>query len=695
VSGDGTPARRPLRRSTPLRYLRGVGPRRAENLAAAGFHVVEDLLFHLPLRYEDRRRVAAVAAVDAPGQWTVRGTLSELRAVRTRRRGFVIVRGSLGGGGRSLAVSWFNQPFLLQRFADGEEVTLHGSVRESGIGQLEMVNPAAAHGAGATGIVPVYSRLAGLGPAGVARLLAQAVEALAADPPVEPLPAPFLRRYGLPPLAAALETLHRPAADADPAALSRRESTAHLRLAYGELLELQVALAELRRVEVRAVKAHRYRVDDEVRAVARGLLPFRLTAAQRRVVREIVDDLRGEHPMLRLLQGDVGSGKTIVAALALLIAAESGLQAAYMAPTELLAEQQFAILSRLLGERHTVGLLTSSNRAPGLRAALARGEPGIVVGTHALIQGDVRFAKLALAVIDEQHRFGVEQRRLLQAKGARPDVLVMTATPIPRSLALTLYGDLEVSILDELPPGRVPVATEVVAAAARRRVYRELAAALNAGAQAYVIFPLIEESEEIAAASLAEQGGRVRELLASHRSAILHGRLPAAEREELLRRFAAGEIRVLVATTVVEVGIDVPAATWMVIESAERFGLAQLHQLRGRVGRGAAPSRCVAVHGRTTEEARRRLATFASVSDGFALAEADLAQRGPGDLLGKRQAGLPSLRLADLVAHRAWLERARSDAREVLARAAEPEFASFLDAVRARLPDRDLALAGG
>jgi ATP-dependent DNA helicase RecG len=695
VSGDGTPSRRPLRRSTPLRYLRGVGPRRAESLAAAGLETVEDLLYHLPLRYEDRRRVVTVAEVDAPGQWTVRGTLAELRAVRTRRRGFVIVRGRLVGAGRALAVAWFNQPYLLQRLTDGAEVTLHGAVRASGIGQLELVNPAVASAEGARGILPVYPRLAGLGPAAVGRLLAQVAEVLETDPPPDPLPASLLRRYALPPLAAALATLHRPEEEADPAALTRRESPAHARLAYGELLELQVALAELRRAEVRVVKLHRYRIDDDVRAVARRLLPFRLTGAQKRVVREIVDDLRAERPMLRLLQGDVGSGKTIVAALALLIAVESGLQAAYMAPTELLAEQQFGVLARLLGDRHAVGLLTSSNRGPQLRAALARGEPAIAVGTHALIQGDVRFARLALAVIDEQHRFGVEQRRLLQAKGARPDVLVMTATPIPRSLALTLYGDLEVSLLDELPPGRTPIVTEVVSAAERRRVYRELDAALAGGAQAYVVLPLIEESEEIAAASLAEHGRRVREHLGAHRSAILHGRLPAAEREELLRRFAAGEIRVLVATTVVEVGLDVPAATWMVIESAERFGLAQLHQLRGRVGRGAAPSRCVAIHGRTSEEAERRLATFAAIGDGFALAEADLAQRGPGDLLGKRQAGLPSLRLADLVAHLGWLERARSDAREILARAAEPEFAAFVAWVRDRLPDRDRALAGG
>jgi ATP-dependent DNA helicase RecG len=684
-----------LRRSTPLQFLRGVGPRRAAALRAAGFATVEDLWFHLPIRYEDRRRLVSPRAVDAPGTWTVEGTLTELRLVRTRRRGFLIVRGRLVGDGAAVAVSWFNQPYLMQRLRDGDTVALHGSAREIGIGQFELVNPTPMRAGEAGGVMPVYGRLAGLGPAAVARLVEQTLPALADDAPAEVLPASLLRRYALPDLATALHDLHRPGPGSDPAALSGRDTPAHLRLAYGELLDLQLALAELRRRETRTPKEHAYRIDDEVRAVARAALPFRLTGAQKRVLREIVDDLRSPFPMLRLLQGDVGSGKTIVAALAMLIAAESGLQAAFMAPTELLAEQQHASLSRLLGARHPVGLLTSSSRDPALLGALERGDARLVVGTHALIQGSVRFRRLALAVIDEQHRFGVEQRRLLQAKGGRPDVLVMTATPIPRSLALTLYGDLEVSTLDELPPGRTPIRTEVVAAGERRRVYRDLRDELARGAQAYVVFPLIEESEEVSAASLTELGSKVRGYLGEFTSAVLHGRLPSAEREDLLRRFAAGEIRLLVATTIIEVGIDVPSASVMVIESAERFGLAQLHQLRGRVGRGAAASRCVAICGRVSAEAERRLAAFAATTDGFALAEADLAQRGPGDLLGKRQAGLPSLRLADLVAHREWLERARGDARELLARVDDPDVAPLLARVRQRVPSREEALAGG
>jgi ATP-dependent DNA helicase RecG len=373
--------------------------------------------------------------------------------------------------------------------------------------------------------------------------------------------------------------------------------------------------------------------------------------------------------MRRLLQGDVGSGKTIVAALALAAAVESGFQAAFMAPTELLAEQHYANLERLLGGRYRLVLLTGSAAEAGsLRERLATGEAQLAVGTHALIQETVEFRRLGLTVIDEQHRFGVAQRALLREKGDRPDLLVMTATPIPRSLALTAYGDLPVSTLDELPPGRSPVRTEVVAAGRRAEVYRRLREAVEAGALAYVVAPLIEESGRLAAASLAgvEQG--VREALPGFPLAVLHGRMPAAERERTMRAFAAGEVRVLVATTVIEVGVDVPEATWMVIESAERFGLAQLHQLRGRVGRGAAPATCVALHGRLTETARRRLEVFVSTLDGFVIAEEDLALRGPGDLMGTRQAGVPTLRAARLPADWDWLVQARDDARELLER---------------------------
>ncbi len=697
MAGSGARAAS-LSRATPLRFLRGVGPQRAEKLAQAGLETVGDLLFNLPHRYEDRRRVVAPSAVVAPGTWTVRGRLSEMRLIRTRRRGFSILRGRLVYGSDALPIVWFNQPFLLQRVADGDEVVLHGTARATEGLSLELVNPSldrAGEGRTSGRIVPIYPSIGGFGPLGAARLAESALEALAIDPPPEPLPEELRRRYGFPTLRDALTELHRPGEGADCERLSSGATAAHQRLVYEELLDLQLALAEIREREVRETKPHRYRIDDRARAVAREILPFRLTGAQKRALREIADDLRSPHPMLRLLQGDVGSGKTIVAAIALLLAAESRLQGAFMAPTELLAEQHFQNLRRLLGARYRLGLFTSSATDAAARRALAAGEIDVAVGTHALIQSGIEFRELALAVVDEQHRFGVAQRRGLQGKGRHPDVLVMTATPIPRSLALTLYGDLEISVLDELPPGRRPIVTELVPAAGRGEVYRRLRDELVHGAQAYVVFPLIEESEDIPASSVAELGDRVRGFLSAYPSAVLHGRLPSEERERIMRSFAAGEIRVLVATTVIEVGVDVPNATWMVVESAERFGLAQLHQLRGRVGRGSRPSRCVAIHGRLGETAARRLEIFAGTTDGFAIAEADLSLRGPGDLLGTRQAGLPTLRVADLVADRDWLERARADAREFRPRLAEPEFALLAERVRTRFASRYQSFAGG
>ncbi len=682
----------------PLEQVRGIGPARAGAFAAAGYRTVGDLLYHLPHRYEDRRSVVAVGEVRAPGEVTVRGRLSGLRAIRVRRRGLALVRGIVEDATGQLPVVWFNRPYLPSWAEGGEEYLLYGPVRQGKGGGLELLNPSCERAEGALHggrVAPVYPAVRGVGPATLRRLLPQILAQIDLPRALgEPLPPELLARHGLVPLPEAVAQLHAPVDGADLDALNRRRSPAHLRLIYGELLELQLELALLRERAVRAPRRHRYRIDDRLREAARAALPFRLTAAQKRALREIAADLQSPYPMLRLLQGDVGSGKTIVAALALLIAIESGYQAAFMAPTELLAEQHHAGLARLLGGRCRIGLFTGSRRAgSAAAAALAAGEIDLAVGTHALIQERLAFRRLALCVIDEQHRFGVMQRQLLTAKGERPDVLFMTATPIPRSLALCAYGDLAQSVLDELPPGRTPIATEVVPAARRREVYRRLAAELAAGGRAYVVFPQIDPGES--SASLADLGERVRRALAEWPSAVLHGRMPAAEREEVMAAFARGEVRVLVATTVIEVGVDVPEATSMVIEGAERFGLAQLHQLRGRVGRGPRPSRCVAVHGKLTEEAERRLEVFAGTTDGFAIAEADLAQRGPGELLGTRQAGLPAFRVADLVADWPWLETARDDARELLARLDEPALARLRAVVEPRLAARSLRRGGG
>lgn len=702
--------------STPLRYVKGAGPARAEALAQSGFETVGDLLYHLPFRYEDRRKIGTVAAITGPGWRTLQAQLRGVRVIRTRRRGLTIVKGLADDGTAALPVTWFNRPYLVNQVKEGQEYLLHGQVRVGKSG-LELLNPTceradeAIHSAR---IVPIYPSAAKLGPAALRRILSDVLAKVDFEREVpDPLPPELLKRYALPPLSKAIPALHAPPDDEDVGLLNARRSPYHLRLIYGEFFELQLELALLRAREVRETKGHAYTIDDRVRALAREVLPFKLTAAQKKAMREIADELRGPYPMLRLLQGDVGSGKTIVAALALLLAIESGLQGAFMAPTEILAEQHFANLQRLLGSRYRIALFTgSAGPSAADRRALARGEVHLAVGTHALIQEGIQFHRLGLAVIDEQHRFGVAQRQILQKKGERPDVLVMTATPIPRSLALTAYGDLELSVLDELPPGRTPIATEVLAGSKRREVYERLRAELDAGAQAYIVFPLIEESEEIEAASVEAMGEKVREFLDPGSStkqillapkhdprrrstAILHGRIPATEREKIMRAFAAGEIRVLISTTVIEVGVDVPEATWMVIESAERFGLAQLHQLRGRVGRGTRASKCIALHGRLSEEGERRLEVFAATTDGFRIAEADLEIRGPGDLLGTRQAGVPTFRVANIVVDREWLERAREDAREILPRLAEPEFVGLRARVEPRARSRYEKFAGG
>jgi ATP-dependent DNA helicase RecG len=714
---------------TSLEALSGVGPKRSAQLASVGLETVGDLLALLPRRTEDRRheitieraveryRDAWTQGQPAPAV-TVAGRLTGVRPVRVRRRRLSLVRGELTDDTGSLEVVWWNRPYLARQVTDAKAAAvyvLHGELRprgkrreldEADPGPPQLVSPSIerqerkAEETLTGRIVPIYPAAGEVSPAFVAKLLGQVLERMdLADPEVVPeiLPAELLERHGLPSLGVALDQLHRPTVPDEPTT-----TPAFARLVYGELLELQLTLARVRERRSVRPKEHRIRVDDAVRRAMDDILPFRLTGAQERAVAQIVADLEAPDPMLRLLQGDVGSGKTIVAALALVAAVESGLQAAFMAPTELLAEQQFRSLERLLGDRYPRVLLTGSSptRAEDA-AALARGEARIAVGTHALIQEGTRFERLGLAVIDEQHRFGVVQRQSLEAKGERPDVLVMTATPIPRSLALTVYGDLDLTVIDQLPPGRTPVVTELVPrgddgeSPERRELYRRLAEEL-AGSEdrLYVVLPLIDESDEVSAASVEREGDEIRRWLAPLPSAVLHGRVAAQERDRIMADFAAGISRVLVATTVIEVGVDVPEATVMVIESAERFGLAQLHQLRGRVGRGERPSRCVALHGPLSETAVRRLGIFAATTDGFRVAEEDLLLRGPGELLGTRQAGLPRFRVADLVRDAVWLERSRRDAPEVLARLHEPGLELLARRVERRTRLRLAALGG-
>ncbi|HKY31823.1 MAG TPA: ATP-dependent DNA helicase RecG [Candidatus Polarisedimenticolia bacterium] len=695
----------PLTLDTPLQFLKGVGPRKAEGLAEKNLSTVEDLLFHLPFRYEDRSRFAGIASLRPGDRATVRGRVLSSRLFRTRKRGFTILEAVVDDGTGGLGLVWYNQPYLRETIAAGREVILHGVAGRSRYRgrALQMENPqyevVASDGTEAihTGrVVPIHQRVGEVSTRLMRVLLHRILAELPASLP-DPLPDELTRARGLIPRGEALRQVHFPPEDADLEACQARRTPAHRRLIYEEFLLLQLALG-MRRRAVSRERRPPCEATPPMRERLQEVLPYRLTGAQRRVLKEIVQDMTAPHPMNRLLQGDVGSGKTIVALMAMLLAVENGRQAVLMAPTEILAEQHHRGVAALLARsRYRVqlltGAMTAAERRPLLRA-LEQGYAHIVIGTHALIQQSVSFQNLGLAVIDEQHRFGVAQRLALRGKGpsgASPDVLVMTATPIPRSLALTVYGDLDLSVIDELPPGRRPIATHLRPETSRARIYEFIRREAAAGRQAYIVLPLVEESEKSdlrAAVELAaDLSGKVfRDL----RVGLVHGRMKPPERDDVMRRFAAGEIDVLVATTVIEVGIDVPNATVMVVEHAGRFGLSQLHQLRGRVGRGPHPSHCILVHDDDpTEEASRRLEVMRDHADGFAIAEKDLEIRGPGEFLGTRQSGLPEIRIGNIIRDAAVLDEARADAAALLSEAAAgPGHRPLLEHMKRQWGDR-------
>jgi ATP-dependent DNA helicase RecG len=690
----------------PIRYARGVGPKRALLLERVGIRTVEDLLWFLPWRYEDRSALTPIGRLTPGARATVCGRVSRCGAARTRRRGLTIVQATVEDGtGRVVAV-FFNQSYLERLLAPGAAVMLSGTVTagRGGWTDLRMDSPqyevldaddeAPLH---VGRIVPIYHETRGLTSRLIRSMVKVALDQYAGS--VEDVvPAAILRRQGLPPFGEAVREVHFPSPGTDAAALDRGATPARRRLAFEELLLLEVGLA-LRQREVKTeVKGIRFDVDTPLLDRLRALLPFRLTPAQARVVAEIRADMAAARPMNRLLQGDVGCGKTVVALHAIVVACGSGYQAALMAPTEILAEQHYLNLReslRALG-LETV-LLKSRGGGRARNEALRRiegGEAQVVVGTHALIQKGVRFAKLGLAVIDEQHKFGVLQRKTLLEKGYHPDVLVMTATPIPRTLAMTVYGDLDVSVIDRLPPGRRPVRTLLFREAERRRAYRLLEDEVRAGRQGYLVYPLVEESEKVdlQAAIQAAERLQARELKA-YRIGLLHGRMKAEEKERTMAAFKSGEVQILVATTVIEVGLDVPNATVMLIEHAERFGLAQLHQLRGRVGRGGHQAWCLLLmsgRARRVEDerggaapaapadsggrpARQRLEALVASTDGFVIAEEDLRIRGPGEFFGVRQWGAPEFRAANLLRDATLLDQARREAFALVA--ADPALA--------------------
>ena len=670
--------------ASSLQYLKGVGPRRAADLQRVGLQTIEDLLYRFPIRYEDRGHFQTIASLRPGVAASIIGEVVSAGVRPTRRPRFrifeLLVRDATG----SIRAIWFNQPFLADIFHPRQRVILFGKLELTSHG-LQLQNPqyevlrgeVAADPASResveddtlhTGrIVPVYEKTGNLTTKMQRVLVHEALTQLPETLP-DPIPSAVLGRQELLDRRAALEYVHYPPEGADVDELNRFRSRAHRRLIFEEFFLFQLGLILRKRKAEAEQKPRAVRITDEIREAVRRVLPFRLTGDQKKVIAEIVADLQRMSPMNRLLQGDVGSGKTIVALMAAIVAMENGFQVAFMAPTEILAEQHYITIRKLLeSSRFRMALLTGSTPARQRREAqaeLSSGSLHLVVGTHALVQDPIAFRELGLVIIDEQHRFGVMQRALLRSKGLHPDVLVMTATPIPRTLALTTYGDLDVSVMREMPPGRHPIKTIAKPESRRDEIYDFVRQQIDAGRQVYVIYPLVEEAEKVDLKAATEMADHLaQDVFQAYRVALLHGRMKSDEKERVMAAFARGEVNLLVSTTVVEVGVDVPNASVMLVEHAERFGLSQLHQLRGRVGRGPHSSYCILLYqSPLTDQGRDRLKALTETTDGFVIAERDLEQRGPGDFFGTRQSGMPTLRVGDLLRDHQLMEEARREA---------------------------------
>jgi ATP-dependent DNA helicase RecG len=650
----------------PVSSVKGVGKSFLRHLHNLEIYTVEDLLYHFPRRYLDRRKLTKLSEVRIGEETTVVGTVRSADVRRTSRRKSVISV-AIYDGTAYLYGTWFNQPYHAERLPPGTEVAFSGRVQYR-YGRLQMINPAydileesqdvgrkTVH----TGrIIPLHPATQKMSAAMLRRLIMRALDQFGDLP--DHVPLHMRLAYGYPHRSQALREMHFPGS-------SGRLNRARQRMAYDELLVMQAALAMRRQHLKLDTDGIAHLSPGELVRSFTSTLPFKLTSAQRRAFDEISLDMSRPYPMNRMLQGEVGSGKTVVALLALLLSSQSGHQGAIMAPTEVLAEQHYMNITNLLpGDLGVkVELLTGNTtaaRRKEILEAARKGHLDILVGTHALIQEDVEFKSLGLVVVDEQHRFGVRQRMLLKAKGARPDALIMTATPIPRTLSLTLYGDLEISVIDELPAGRAGTTTVVADPSGRDKAYDIIQYELEKGRQAFVVCPLIDISPSIEAKAAEKEVKELKRVFPDFDIGLLHSQIPKADKDVVMEDFRRGEIQLLVSTTVIEVGIDIPNATVMMVENADRFGLSQLHQLRGRVGRGEHPSHCLFIFDAETEEAKSRMQAIAEIEDGFNLAEADLEIRGEGSLFGTRQSGMPDLRVARLIKDFHLVKKARKDA---------------------------------
>jgi len=661
---------RTVQLDTPVQYLKGVGEGRAALLNAAGIENVRDLLLHFPYRHEDRRRTVRIGDlrnVDSPV--VIRGRVISASTKVSPVKRLKIFEAMIDDGSGSIMAIWFNQPFLADQIKRKDFLALYGQPRLDKFGRLQFESPdfEKIDGDGESSdegsIVPIYSAIAGIQPKALRKIITQALPAVAQIE--DPLPLELRERFKLPDLRSSILHIHHPV-DVDDDFLQQR-SPSHLRLIFGEFFAFQLALRLRRSESEKSAKPHTIQIDDSIRELVRKVLPFKLTGAQKRVLKEIAGDMTEPTPMYRLLQGDVGSGKTIVALVAALLAIRNGHQAALLAPTEILAEQHFQRIGQLLeGGTTRIAKLSGSSTAAerkSLLRLLRIGAIDLLVGTHAILEPVVVFKSFALAIIDEQHRFGVVQRQKLFEKGSMPDVLVMTATPIPRSLALATFGDLELSVIDELPPGRQPIKTVVRGSAQLPKIEKFLEEQFAEGGQAYFVYPIIEESEKVNLKPLTLGFDHLTQRFPDRRVTMLHGRMRADEKENVMREFKEGRIDLLVTTTVIEVGIDVPNAAVMIITDSDRFGMSQLHQLRGRVGRGSRKSFCILLRDETvSEEAKDRLRKFEAAKDGFEVAERDLELRGAGDVLGTRQSGVPKFRFGDFLRDVKIMEMARDEA---------------------------------